>query len=117
MTGKTARIRKYIVFFFKFVFFWKNNNFVDNILGKKVDLFLAILTLLMAALDAQQNFMPTYILFFSYLYYIKSYIVLCETFANVELMAPLDAPLGGQQNFMLMKYNFFLFLSLLDEKL
>ena len=29
------------------------------------------------------------------------------------LMAPLDA----QQNFMLMKYNFFFFLSLLDQKL
>ena len=29
------------------------------------------------------------------------------------LMAPLDA----QQNFMLMTYNFFLFLSLLDQKL
>ena len=45
--------------------FWKNGNFVDNILGKKL-IFLAILTFLMPPLDAQQNFMlTTYVLFLS----------------------------------------------------
>ena len=45
-------------------FFLKNGDFVENILGKKLIFFLAILTFLMAALDAQQNFMPTRYLFF-----------------------------------------------------
>ena len=40
----------------------------------------------MAALDAQQNFMPTkYIFFFlSLLAYIKNYSVFCENFAKAE---------------------------------
>ena len=32
--------------------------------GEKVDFFVAILTFFMAALDAQQNFIPTKYLFF-----------------------------------------------------
>ena len=53
---------------------------------EKVDFFfLAILTFLMAALDAQHNFMPTRYLFFSfYLFLIKSYSVFCHKVAKVE---------------------------------
>ena len=39
-------------------FFLKNGDFFENILEKK-----AILTFVMAALDAQQNFMPTRYIF------------------------------------------------------
>ena len=44
--------------------FFFNDDFVENILGKKLIVFLAILTFFMAALDAQQNFMPTRYIFF-----------------------------------------------------
>ena len=66
-------------------FFKKNGDFVKNIFGKKLNFFLAILTFLMAALDAQQNFMPTRYLFFSfYFFLIKSYSVFCQKVAKVE---------------------------------
>ena len=45
-------------------FFLKNGDFGENILGKKLIFFLAILTFFMAALNAQQNFMATVYLFF-----------------------------------------------------
>ena len=48
----------------KSVFFLKNGEFVKIILEKKLIFFLAILTFFMAALDAQQNFMPTRYIFF-----------------------------------------------------
>ena len=65
MTDRTSRIRKYILFFLEICTFWKNGNFVENVLGKKF-IFLAILTFLMPPLDAQQNFMlTTYVLFLS----------------------------------------------------
>ena len=58
------------------VFFFKNGDFLENILEIKI-FFLAILTISMAALDAQRNFMPTrYIFFFlSLLDQDKSYSV------------------------------------------
>ena len=65
MIGRTSRIRKYILLFLKICTFWKKGDFVKNILGKKLCFFLAILTILMAVLDAQQNFMPTRYLFHS----------------------------------------------------
>ena len=40
-------------------FFFKNGDFVENIMEKKLIFFLAILTFFMAALDAQQNCMST----------------------------------------------------------
>ena len=53
--------------------------------GKKLIFFLAILTFFMAALDDQQNFMPTRYLFFSfYLFLIKSYSFFCQKVAKVE---------------------------------
>ena len=64
MTGRTSRIRKCILFFQKSVQFWKNSDFVKNILGKKLIFFPAILKFLMTALDAQENFMPTRYCFF-----------------------------------------------------
>ena len=53
--------------FSKNLYLKKNGVFVENILGKKVDFFFAILTYFMAALDAQHNFMPTRYLFFFFL--------------------------------------------------
>ena len=44
--------------------FLRKGDFVENTFGKKWIFFLAILTFFMAALDAQQNFMPTRYLFF-----------------------------------------------------
>ena len=56
-----------------------------KIFWEKVDFFLAILTFFMAALDAQQNFMETRYLFFSfYLFLSKSYSVFRQKVANVE---------------------------------
>ena len=53
---------------------------------KQFIFFVAILTFFMAALYAQQNFMPMRYLFFSfYLFMIKSYSVFCQKVANVEL--------------------------------
>ena len=60
--------------FSKNLYFLKNGDFVENIFGKKFIFFLAILTFLMAALDAQQNFMPMRYLFSFYIFLIKSYI-------------------------------------------
>ena len=59
MTGRTSRIQKYTLFFFllKIGTFWKNDDFVKNIFGNKLIFFHAILTFLIEALDAQQNFM------------------------------------------------------------
>ena len=66
-------------------FFKKNDDFVENILEKKLIFFLAILTFFMAALDAQQNFMLTRYIFFSfYLFWIKSYSVFCQKVAKDE---------------------------------
>ena len=45
-------------------FLKKNGDFVEIFLEKKLIFFLAILTFFMAALDAQQNFMPTRYIFF-----------------------------------------------------
>ena len=36
MTGRTSRIRKYILFFLKIRTFWKNDDYVKNILEKKL---------------------------------------------------------------------------------
>ena len=58
MTGRTSRIRKYMLFFQKICNFWKNYYFTEKNSGKKLHFFLAILKFLMAALDAKQNFMP-----------------------------------------------------------
>ena len=56
-----------------------------KIFWEKVDFFLAIFTSFMAALDAQQNFMQTRNLLFSfYLFLIKSYSVFCQKVAKVE---------------------------------
>ena len=69
----------------KSLFFKKNGDFVESTFGKKLIFFLAILTFFMEALDAQQNFMPTRYLFFSfYLFLIKSYSVFCQKVAKVE---------------------------------
>ena len=71
--------------FSKNLYFLKIGDFIENILGKKLIFFLAILTFFMAALDAKQNLMPTRYLFFSfYLFMIKSYSVFCQKVAKVE---------------------------------
>ena len=44
--------------------FFLNGDFVKNILRKKLIVFLVILTFFIAALDAQQNLMPTRYIFF-----------------------------------------------------
>ena len=63
MTGKTSRIRKYILFFQKSVHLGKIAILL-KIFWDKCYFFLAILTFFIAALDAQQNFMLTRYLFF-----------------------------------------------------
>ena len=63
MTGRISRSAKYTLCFFKICIFLKNSDFVEKIL-EKIGFFFAILTFFMAALDAQQNFMPTRYLFF-----------------------------------------------------
>ena len=70
MTGKPPEFENIPYVFEKSVFFLKNGDFVENIFGKKLIFFLAILTFFMAALDVQQNLMPT-----RYLFFIKSYSV------------------------------------------
>ena len=69
--------------FSKNLYFFLSGDFVENIFGKIVIFFLAILTFFMAALDAQQNFMLTRYLFFLSIL-IKSYSVFCEKVAKVE---------------------------------
>ena len=61
MTGKTSRIRKYILLFKKSVLFGKIAIF-KKYFGEFF--FLVILKFFIAALDAQQNFMPRDIFFF-----------------------------------------------------
>ena len=56
MTGRTSRIRKYMLCFQKICNF-QNYNFIEKKIGKKLIFFLAILKFLMSPLDAQQNFM------------------------------------------------------------
>ena len=86
MTGRTSRIRKYMLFFQKICNFWKNYEFAEKYFWKKVDFFLAILNFFMAAYDAQHNFMPTkYNLLRSI--FVRSKVIavfFCETFAKVE---------------------------------
>ena len=66
MPGRTFRIQKYMSFYKKSVICEKNTILLKKI-EKKVYLFLAILTFLMVALEAQQNFMTTKYIFFPYL--------------------------------------------------
>ena len=68
MTGRTSRIKKYMLCFQKICNFGENYDFIEKKVVKKFIFFLAILKFLMAPLDAQQNFMPMkYNLFSFYL--------------------------------------------------
>ena len=55
MTGRTSRIKKYMLCFLKICNFWENYNFIEKKIVKKLILFLAIFKFLMAPLDAQQH--------------------------------------------------------------
>ena len=55
--GRTSRIQKYMLCFQKICNFWENYGFIENKIVKKLIFFLAIFKILMAPLDAQQNFM------------------------------------------------------------
>ena len=73
------------MFFKNLIFVKKNGDFVENILRKKLIFFLAILAFFMAALDAQQNFMPTrYIFFLSISFLSKVIAFFCQKVAKVE---------------------------------
>ena len=65
MTGRTFGIQKYMYVFKKSVIFGKITILLKKIV-KKLIFFLAIFKLLMAALDAQQNFMLMKYNFFSF---------------------------------------------------
>ena len=81
MTERTFRIRKYILFYLKICTFWKNGDFVKNILEKKscdFDIFDG-------CFGCATKFHAEEISFFSfYLCYIKRYSVFCQKFAKVE---------------------------------
>ena len=73
--AKTFQNPKIYFIFSKNMYFWENYDSLKKILVKKFICFFAILTFLMAALDAQQNFMPRkYILFLSIFVRSKVYI-------------------------------------------
>ena len=57
MTGRTSRISKYMLCFQNICNFWKNYDFIEKKIVKKLNFFLPIFKYFMAPLDAQQNFM------------------------------------------------------------
>ena len=70
--------------FSKNLYFFLNGDFIENILGKKLIIFLAILIFFMAALDAQQNFMWTRYLFFFLSLFDQKLQRFCQKVAKVE---------------------------------
>ena len=54
---RTSRIQKFMLCFQKICNFWENYGFIENKIVKKLIFFLTIFKILMAPLDAQQNFM------------------------------------------------------------
>ena len=66
MTGRNSRIQKYMLCSQKICNFWENYDFIEKKIVKKLIFFLAILKVLMAPLDAQQNFMLMKYNFFSF---------------------------------------------------
>ena len=66
-------------------FFLKDDDFVENILEKKLIFFLAILTFFYGSIGYATKFHADEIYFFSfYLFWIKSYSVFCQKVAKVE---------------------------------
>ena len=70
--------------FSKNLYFLKKMAILLKIFFKKIDFFLAIFTFFMAALDAQQNFMPTRYFFSFYLFRSKVIAFFCQKVAKVE---------------------------------
>ena len=88
MTGRIFKIRKYILFFPKICTFWKIAILL-KIFREKVDFFLALLTLLMAAIQAAfsapAKFHADEISFFLSIS-VRSKVIafFCQNFAKVE---------------------------------
>ena len=57
MTGRTLESKNICYVFKKICNFWKNYDFIEKKIVKKLIFFLAIFKFLMTPLDAQQNFM------------------------------------------------------------
>ena len=74
--------------FSKNLYFFLNGDFVENIFWIKVDFFFAILTFLMAALDAHTKFYADEISFFSfYLFLIKSYSFFVKKLPKLNILS------------------------------
>ena len=85
MTRRTTRIRKYMLFVLKICTFGKIK--IQKNLMDKGDLLLVMFAILMAAMDVQQNFMPTtYIFFLSIGVSVRSKVLafFSEKFTKVE---------------------------------
>ena len=80
--GRTSIIQKYTLFFSKNLYFFEKWQFCRKYFEKKVDFFLVILTFFMAALDAQQNFMPT-----KYLFFLSISCVFVENFTKLNILS------------------------------
>ena len=70
--------------FLRICIFLKNDDFVENIFGKKWIFFLAILTFFMAALDAQQISCGRDIFFFFLSLFDQNFSIFCQKVAKVE---------------------------------
>ena len=69
----------------KSVFFFKNGDFVENILKKKVEFFSCDFDIFYGSIGCATKFHADEIYFFSfYLFLIKSYSVFCQKVAKVE---------------------------------